>query len=132
MIEPNVGIICACLPMCRLPLTIFFPSIFPPKTANSTSYATGPRSNNGTYGHAGTGKNEWVPSRGGGNDERSINLITVSRGMSDDTSEEFIMHKEAGRAPEDAKKIHRVTNYAVTYEDDDEIPLGGRDSSRKN
>ena len=33
---------------------------------------------------------------------------------------------------EDAKKIHRVTNYAVTYEDDDEIPLGGRDSSRKN
>lgn len=44
--------------------------------------------------------------------------------MGDDTSEEFIMHKEAGGAPEDARKIHRITNYAVTYEDDDEHTIG--------
>ncbi|KAH7350619.1 integral membrane protein [Rhexocercosporidium sp. MPI-PUGE-AT-0058] len=125
MIEPNVGIICACLPMCRLPLTILFPSIFPPKTVESTSYASGPRSNNGTYGHAGTGKNEWIPSRGGGNDERAINLTSVSRGLGDDTSEEFMMHnKDAGSNEGDAKKIHKVTNYMVTYEDDNESTIG--------
>lgn len=125
MIEPNVGIICACLPMCRLPLTILFPTIFPPKTTKTTSYVSGPRSNNGVYGHAGTGKNEWVPSRGGGNDERAINLTSVSRGFGDDTSEEFIIHKkEAGLGDEDARKIHKVTNYMVTYEDDDENTIG--------
>lgn len=109
MIEPNVGIICACLPMCRLLLTILFPSIFPAKTISGTSYASSPRSNNGTYGYVGTGKNEWVP-RGGGNDERGINLTSVSRGLSDDTSEELIIQKDVERTQDDAEKIHKVTN----------------------
>ncbi|KAL2071836.1 hypothetical protein VTL71DRAFT_13071 [Oculimacula yallundae] len=128
MIEPNVGIICACLPMCRLPLTLIFPNVFPPKIIDTTSYASGPRSNNGTYGHAGTAKNEWVPSRGGGNEERAINLTSVSRGTGDDNSEEFIMHdKETTVGIADARGIHKVTDYMVTYEDDDTNTIG-RDS----
>ncbi|KAK0109306.1 hypothetical protein ONS96_003125 [Cadophora gregata f. sp. sojae] len=89
MIEPNVGIICACLPMCRLPLTILLPAYFPPKTIDGTSYTSDPRSNNGTYGYAGTGKNEWIPSRGGENDDRVINLDSISRDLDDNTDEEL-------------------------------------------
>ncbi|CZS92081.1 related to integral membrane protein [Rhynchosporium graminicola] len=125
MVEPNVAIICACLPMCRLPLTMLFPTVFPPKTIKSTSYASGPRSKNGNYGHAGTAKNEWVPSRGGAKEERAINLTSVSRGLGDDNSEEFIFHdKETAMNYTDGKRIHKVTDYTVTYEDDDTNTIG--------
>jgi hypothetical protein len=133
MIEENVAIICACLPMCRLPLSYLFPSIFPSK-ANNNSYAVSshPRSQNGTYGHAGTGKNEWMPSRSSGKDDRAINLTSVkSKGLGDDTSEEFIFpqnHKE--EREDDSKKIHKSVKYAVTFDDDDAresiIGVGGK------
>ncbi|KAF5012230.1 hypothetical protein FDECE_1689 [Fusarium decemcellulare] len=39
MIEENVAIICACLPMCRMPLAILFPSLFVgSKTSRSDNY----------------------------------------------------------------------------------------------
>ncbi|KAI9048467.1 hypothetical protein LZ554_007302 [Drepanopeziza brunnea f. sp. 'monogermtubi'] len=134
MIEPNVAIICACLPMCRLPLTLLFPSIFPSKcpSASSCSHSSGPRtSRRGVYGHAGTAKNEWAPTRSGaGSDTRGINLTSVQsprmRGRSgDDASDESIFSKEAdgggggAEATGTGTGIHKVTDYTVTYEDGD-------------
>jgi len=106
--------------MCRLPLSILFPAVFPRNSKNN-AYASNPISaNNGEFIHAGTGKNGWTPSSGGGKDDLAINLTSIrAGGLKDNTSEEFILPAHQTSETEQRKTIHKVTNYAVTYDDDD-------------
>jgi hypothetical protein len=55
IIEGNVAIICACLPMCRVALRLLFPSIF---TGTEES-----RPNKNTFSQSGKVKNDWTPSQ---------------------------------------------------------------------
>ncbi|RDW56811.1 hypothetical protein BP5796_12878 [Coleophoma crateriformis] len=117
IVEENVGIICACLPMCKHILSVLMPTIFPP---SARSDASNTHSSKGTFVHAGTGKNEWIPSRGGGRDELAIHLTSVKANDMNDidnTSEEYILPTR--RAPDNKRnrEIHRAVDFEIRYED---------------
>ncbi|KAG0648755.1 hypothetical protein D0Z07_4764 [Hyphodiscus hymeniophilus] len=115
IVEENVGIICACLPMCKYVLTFLFPSIFPQRSTPSP-YPSYPRSTNRAFAHSSTGKNEWIPSRGGGREELSINLTTVkATGLNDNTSEEYMLPTAQESGKQERKTIHKAVDYEVTY-----------------
>jgi hypothetical protein len=54
VIESNIGIVCACLPMLRIPLAIMLKPILPADLSLSHSSVA-------NYSHTGTAKNEWDP-----------------------------------------------------------------------
>jgi hypothetical protein len=102
--------------MCKWVLSILFPSIFPP-ISRANSYPSNIHTAHRTFAHAGTGKNDWIPSRGGGNDELAINLTSVkANAVNDNTSEEYILPNRQASGNE-GKVIHRAVNYEVTYDE---------------
>lgn len=118
--EENIGIICACLPMCRLPLQIMFPSIFPPNSANSAqAYPS-----SGKFSHASTGKNEWTPPSAKAQD---VPLSSVHAVRND--SEEYILQPTDADSERDRKEaagIHKVTQFTIDYHDIDREERGTR------
>ncbi|KAK2056604.1 integral membrane protein [Colletotrichum caudatum] len=64
LVEDNLAIICACLPMCRLPLTYIFPSYFPSKkgsSAGSYKISSAPQTNDSAFTYASTNRDDWHP-----------------------------------------------------------------------
>ncbi|KAK2029597.1 hypothetical protein LX32DRAFT_727918 [Colletotrichum zoysiae] len=62
LVEDNLAIICACLPMCRLPLTYIFPSYFPSKkgsSAGSYKISSAPHTNDSAFTYASTNRDDW-------------------------------------------------------------------------
>jgi hypothetical protein len=119
IIEPNIAIICACLPMCRMPLAQLFPKLFPNSDASHT--ATNP------FTHAGTGKNDWTPSQIGRSDRKTANASIVAG--RDSGSEEFILHERNATylQPVGAKSaIQKTTHISVKYDDDHSTTSGER------
>ncbi|WYZ46777.1 hypothetical protein EsH8_IX_001002 [Colletotrichum jinshuiense] len=130
LVEDNVAIICACLPMCRLPLTYIFPSFFASKQGStgggSYGYGSAPRSNTGNFLLAGTGRNEWHPYQGR-EEKKGIHLTSVQgrTKIGDDTSEEYILPTatDSGHARnpsedlDDRKAIRKTTAFHMTYDE---------------
>ncbi|KAF9869840.1 integral membrane protein [Colletotrichum karsti] len=132
LIEDNLAIICACLPMCRLPLTYVFPTVFASKQGSSngsSGYGSAPRSSKGNFNfvHAGTSRNDWHPYQGR-EEKASIHLTNVHAGrprVADDTSEEYILQptsKSSGNTPrqpseeiEDGRAIRKTTDFHMSY-----------------
>ena len=112
MIEENIAIICACLPMCRLPLSIILPSVFGTDHSKQSTFPQ--RSTEGSASnHSG-----WRPYSGPSKTE-GINRSIVHH--SDETSEEFILgtvqrHDIRGKSDSDPKAIRKTTGYDVSYE----------------
>ncbi|KAM0437788.1 hypothetical protein ACHAPT_002153 [Fusarium lateritium] len=105
MIEENVAIICACLPMCRMPLTLFFPSWFAGiKASSSEDYALSDRSGD-----------VWKPYVGPRH-AQGFNQSEVLR--TDGASEEYILDSVKGNAAPGDVGIVCKTTYGVTYETD--------------
>ncbi|CAI4212806.1 unnamed protein product [Parascedosporium putredinis] len=113
MIEMHVAIVCACLPMCKLPLTYVFPKVF--SAVSGSSAPSDGRSNphsDSSRGGAGSGshsRHEWSGytskkeqlSKGG------LHLASVSTTTrtGDDTSEEYMLETVArSHGPEDVEK----------------------------
>ncbi|KAL0932629.1 uncharacterized protein CTRU02_211592 [Colletotrichum truncatum] len=132
VIEDNLAIVCACLPMCRLPLTYLFPNFFASKkgsTIGSTGFSSAPRTNNSNFVHAGTSRNDWHPYQGR-EEKTTIHLTSVQANKSkigDDTSEEYILSpaNETGqnaRNPsediEDRRAIRKTTAFHMTYDEE--------------
>lgn len=117
-----MAIICACLPMCRLPLTYLFPTVFGSQQGSTTGSSSGKRSNNSTFVHAGTGRNEWSPYQGR-EEKRGRHSATVqgrSR-LGDDASEEYILGPvgERGGASvdlENGNAIRKTMAFQMTSE----------------
>jgi hypothetical protein len=120
IIEPNIAIICACLPMCRVPLARLFPKLFPGSDASRS--ATNP------FTHTGTSKNDWTPSQVGRKDRKQATAsIVASR---DSGSEEFILNDRNGTYLESVTgskpAIQKTTHISVKYDDDRSTTSGER------
>ncbi|KAF3808056.1 hypothetical protein GCG54_00012635 [Colletotrichum gloeosporioides] len=131
LIEDNLAIICACLPMCRLPLTYIFPTVFASKQGSSngsSGYGSAPRSSKGNFTHAGTSRNDWHPYQG--REEKTATHLTSVHAnrprLGDDSSEEYILQsipKDSGPSSarrsedvEDARAIRKTTDFHMTYD----------------
>ncbi|KAF6817542.1 integral membrane protein [Colletotrichum musicola] len=134
LVEDNVAIVCACLPMCRLPLTYIFPSMFGSKHESSTgsngSYGLSTRrTNNSSFAHAGTSRNDWHPYQG--REEKNITHLSSAHasrpGMGDDTSEEYILPtgkddengaRSGSEDVQDPRVIRKTTAFHMTYDEE--------------
>lgn len=121
MVEENIAIICACLPMCRMPLAWLFPTVFGGTTTRATSsyrYNSTQRTDRPISG--------WQPYSGASKTE-GFGQGSETRG--DDTSEEFILNdmqpapgvENSGR---DVGAIRKTTQYTVSYEQETEPKVG--------
>lgn len=105
-----MAIICACLPMCRILLTILLPSWFPGSKADrSENYVLSDRS--------GDQAGAWRPYAGPRNAE-GFNQSEALR--TDGASEEYILSSLKGSDASNDAGIVRKTTYGVTYETDSE------------
>ncbi|KAK4085376.1 uncharacterized protein Triagg1_366 [Trichoderma aggressivum f. europaeum] len=121
IIEENVAIICACLPMCRIVLAFLFPSIFGGNTSKGSTGASGGlgSENPNKYGYARSQspsrRQSWKPYSGPGGD--GVSRSTAAH-QSDDTSEEFILTtvQRHGSTDDNDGAIRKTTKYEVSYE----------------
>ncbi len=121
MIEVNVAIICACLPMCRMVLAWMLPSVFATNLTANTPKS--PDSNNSdptiTIGQRRTRSinGEWHPYTGPPKLE-GVNHIIVHH--PEQTSEEYILQPiERPDLQDDLDgAIRKTTHYEVSYERD--------------
>ncbi|RFU71915.1 integral membrane [Trichoderma arundinaceum] len=124
IIEENVAIICACLPMCRIVLAFIFPKIFGGNTTKGSTGASGLSGGMGSesqnkYGYARSTspsrRQSWKPYSGPGGD--GISRSTAAH-QSDDTSEEFILTsvQRHGSTDDQDGAIRKTTKYEISYE----------------
>ncbi|KAI0139584.1 integral membrane protein [Hypoxylon sp. NC0597] len=113
VIEENVAIICACLPMCKGPLNMLFPSIFATTTKRvSSGYKPDQRTDN-------SHRNYWSPIRG--DKEMLSTRVTSVQGRKPSTgnnSEEYMLEitSSADRSSdiEYVRGIRKVIEYDIT------------------
>ncbi|KAH0491322.1 hypothetical protein TgHK011_002759 [Trichoderma gracile] len=121
IIEENVAIICACLPMCRMVLAFLFPKIFGGNTSKGSTGASGGLGSEGRnkYGYARSQSPSrhqgWKPYSGPGGD--GVSRSTAAH-QNDDTSEEFILTtvQRHGSTDDPDGAIRKTTKYEVSYE----------------
>lgn len=117
MIEENVAIICACLPMCRMVLTWLFPRAF---AASPTKYGSdGPQYTIGSLpkrtSRSQSEEDDWQPYSGPGKAEGQNK--SVIRHANDNTSEEFILQSVQQPSPNEMDgAIRKTTHYEISYE----------------
>ncbi|KAK3358071.1 hypothetical protein B0T25DRAFT_176443 [Lasiosphaeria hispida] len=122
MIEMNVAIVCACLPMVRPLLVKLFPSLMPKSSSNARKYggASGGTGGGGGFGskgymssHSQDREGEWARSEA----QDVIRMSSIRKG--DQSSEEYILH-DAKEAPELQEKgpkgIQKTMQFTVAYE----------------
>jgi hypothetical protein len=112
IIEPNIAILCACLPMCRMPLQRLFPKIFGSVGGTKRPTTT-------SFSYAGASKNDWTPSQVGRRNLRD-QFSSVVAGKDND-SEEYILADRNNNSFGDASggegRIHKTTHISVKYDD---------------
>ncbi|KAJ5982847.1 hypothetical protein N7481_004946 [Penicillium waksmanii] len=120
MIEENMAIICACLPMMWTPLARLFPSFLSTNqraTSNHRSAARGTESNANSRS-----RNHWVQFDGYSDPARSISMNPISdsqRSTSEDSTGQILpptgpLHGDEVKY-QDRKGIRKVTEYHVSY-----------------
>lgn len=124
MIEENVAIICACLPMCRIVLAWIFPKAFssPSTAASGGDASTGPAY---TIGSApkrlsrSQSDDDWHPYSGP-NKREGHNQSMARHHPEDSNSEEFILQSvnKPTAAFEMDGAIRKTTHYEISYERD--------------
>jgi hypothetical protein len=122
IIEPNIAIVCACLPMCRMPLQRLFPKVF-------GSIGGTKRPGTATFSHAGTGNNDWTPSQVGQRNIRDHHSSVVAG--KDTDSEEYILSDRNNKTFLDMSgaaesRIHKTTHISVKYDDTRSMTSGER------
>lgn len=134
MIEINVAIICACLPMCRMVLAWMLPGLFGSMTASGTpknAHSSGSSDPTMTIGHRRLRSlnGEWAPYSGPTKPE-AANHSSVHH--HEETSEEFILAPyQKAYIQEDADGIIRkTTQYEVFYESEDSKAEKGQVKTR--
>ncbi|KND89528.1 hypothetical protein TOPH_05903 [Tolypocladium ophioglossoides CBS 100239] len=117
MIEENVAIICACLPMCRMVLAWIFPKTFSNASSAARANSNGPTYTYGQGRSSQSQNNDWKPYSGP-SQTGGLNRSVVQH--SDDTSEEFILTNVPSTGPRDDMDhtIRKTTQYEISYERD--------------
>ncbi|OAA81757.1 hypothetical protein LEL_01302 [Akanthomyces lecanii RCEF 1005] len=130
MIEMNVAIICACLPMCRMVLAWILPGLFGSMTVSSTAknaQSSGSSDPTITIGHRRLRSlnGEWAPytrpSKAEGMSHSSVH-------HHEQTSEDFILapYQKAYLQEDSDGVIRKTTQYEVYYEHEDSKAENGR------
>lgn len=112
IVEENVGIICACLPMFRPFLSIIMPRFFPKRSHNASG--GGEKLSDGSSGRGG-----WTPPMP--NRSKNIQLTSVVKG--NNNSAEMIIHGMPDSPALSDDTITKVTHFSVKY------GSGGSDAS---
>lgn len=120
IIEMNVAIVCACLPMIRPLIVKFFPKIMP-KSSSNAKYGSAAAYGSKTFmtGHSQAGgKNEWMEL--GGGKESGIQMSNIKRAGSSTGSEESILAADPPNQDPNANgpmAIQKTVQYTVEYSD---------------
>jgi hypothetical protein len=116
VIEGNIALTCACLPLFRMFLISLFPRLFPASTNSRTGLHS-----EGAYGNLskpGNSNNSRIPSVTNAlkSTAQSSSVATGKR----DSGEEYILQDMHGRqSPGDpANAIRKVTQFTIHYDDD--------------
>ncbi|KAI1654046.1 hypothetical protein F4813DRAFT_372885 [Daldinia decipiens] len=113
VIEENVAIICACLPMCKGPLNWLFPSVFMSTSKRtSSSYQPGQPTIN-------SGRNYWAPTRG---DSEMLNTRVTSvqgcKSTGSRNSQEYMLEDtgslDRSSDVDEVRGIRKVIQYDIT------------------
>ncbi|KAI2465136.1 integral membrane protein [Annulohypoxylon bovei var. microspora] len=115
VIEENVAIICACLPMCKGPLNYLFPSIFASAPRRvSAGFKPSQHSNNSSRSY-------WAPMRG--DREMLSTRVTCVQGRKPSTggnSQEYMLEHTYSRDQisdiEEVRGIRKVIQYDITVQ----------------
>lgn len=105
IIEANIGIICACLPMCREPISIFFPTLLSSRTRIDADFS-----------HAGSGKNDWSPPT---HKSQGLRMASINISSIDNNSEEHILRDDKVEERDLDNEIRNITRFQVDYDVDD-------------
>src|SRR5687767_448067 len=118
MIEQNVAIICACLPMCRMPLSWLFPSVFGGITKSSPSkytYGSGDHRQIESQSQS----SAWQPYHGPSKSGANHSVVQHSDGA----SEEYILtsvpqgaRKDEQDLGDEGSNIRKTTKFQISYE----------------
>jgi hypothetical protein len=102
ILEANIALVCACLPMFRILLVAVFPRLFP-GSANSRTGAN----SEGVYGNI---------SEQGTSNLQSVSVLKGRR----DSGEEYILQDrdERSRPADSTNGIRKVTQFTIQYDDD--------------
>ena len=131
IIEPNIAIICACLPMIRPLLVKLFPRLMPKSSSGRNQYGTAHGSSGfGTKGYLSSHSqdrsdpNDWARVDG----KDGIHMTSIRKG--DQSSEEYILHDDKSTqqqpqpqlqpdlgtaVPRAYNGIHKTVQYSVEY-----------------
>lgn len=112
IIEPNVAVICACLPILRPLVVKLFPALRSKNSANrygTPGYGSKSRGTRGTRGNPIPHGDDWPESSTKSN---NIHMATIQRSNSNAGSEESIL---AGGQNNTNSGIHKTIEYSVQY-----------------
>jgi len=130
VLEANIAIICACLPMSRILLATLFPRLF----LNSSHSRTRARSE-GVYGNLskqGASNNGLISSVTNAikNNIQSTSVVAGTR----DSGEEYMLQdrNEQSHPANSANGIRKVTEFTIQYDDDVSSQTSTRKSATKN
>lgn len=112
MIEESVGIICACLPMCRMVLAWILPSVFGSTTSGTNDKAGSPYNGSHERAPSENSNSGWKPYVGPSKAGVSHSAVHHS----DDASEEYILYPMRGGQADVEGAIRKTTKYEISYE----------------
>jgi hypothetical protein len=126
-LEANIAIICACLPMFRMPLARAFPRFFTSMSNSRTGMSNYP----GSFSKAGIGKNDWTPSQSGVG-SKDVHLTSVIGGR-ETGSEEYILQDRDDQFVGSANRgqITKTTHFSVKYDDEASVVSAERSPVQK-
>ncbi len=113
IIEPNLAVVCACLPILRPLIVKIFPALR--SKGYSNKYASGPNSKSrATAGSHARNRNDWVAISDSKSDAGGIHLTSIQRSGSNAGSEETILG--AGhQADGSGARIKKTVEYSIEY-----------------
>ncbi|KAI1398484.1 integral membrane protein [Hypoxylon fuscum] len=117
VIEENVAIICACLPMCKGPLNWLFPSIFASTVRRTSGYKPSQNTDNSsrTYWGPMRGDSEMLSTRVTSIQGRKPSVAVVSN---DNNSQEYMLEDtistDRSSEVEEGRGIRKVIQYDIT------------------
>ena len=130
VLEANIALICACLPMSRILLATLFPRLFPSSSHSRTRTRT-----EGAYGNLskqGASNNGLIPSVT--NAIKSTIQSSSGGAGTRDSGDEYILQDRNQKSPpvNSVNGIRKVTQFTIQYDDDVSSETSTGKSATKN
>jgi len=128
IIEANTGIICACLPMLKVPLTLIFPRIFARTSSNDVENTlSGPTVTNSNRNTNATTTGNWAKSKQA---PMHLSLMKGGRAQTTRESQERMVGTESKEVP--MGMINKRTDVDVRFDENESVSSSTRVSSKEH